>query len=120
MSSPAPNPSAFNYRGAMLAQATRGPVLLILLGALFALQQAGRLPVSRSWPLFIIAIGVMKLVERMLLGPAPLVTPGASTGGPTAYASSSGHATSSGYRPPQTGPRPPSNPPPPPPTGGAQ
>ncbi len=60
-----------NNRGAMFAQAARGPVLLIIVGILFALQQAGILPVWRSWPLLIIAIGVMKLIERMLGGPVP-------------------------------------------------
>ncbi len=60
-----------NNRGAMFAQAARGPVLLITVGVLFALEQAGMLPFSRSWPLLIIVVGVMKLIERLLLGPQP-------------------------------------------------
>jgi hypothetical protein len=60
-----------NNRGAMFAQAARGPVLLITIGVLFALEQADVLPFSRSWPLLIIMIGVMKLIERLLLGPQP-------------------------------------------------
>ncbi len=68
-------------RGAMFAQAARGPVLLIVLGTLFALQQAGVLSFTRSWPLLIIAIGVMKLIERIQVGPAPY-TPPSGTPGP--------------------------------------
>jgi Domain of unknown function (DUF5668) len=60
-----------NNRAALFAQAARGPVLLITIGVLFALQQAGILPFSRSWPLLIIVIGVMKLLERLLGGPPP-------------------------------------------------
>ena len=95
----------------MLAQAARGPLLLILVGMLFALQQAGRLPISRSWPLLIIGIGVMKLVERMLLGPPAPAMPGAGPQTQLTY----------GYAPPagQAGRRPPFQTPPPPP-GGAQ
>jgi hypothetical protein len=57
-------------RPALYAQAIRGPILLITIGVLFALQQAGVLPFSRTWPLLIIIIGVVKLVERMFIGPA--------------------------------------------------
>jgi Domain of unknown function (DUF5668) len=85
-----------NSRGAMFAQAARGPVLLIVLGTLFALQQGGVLPFSRSWPLLIIAIGVMKLIERMLSGPVPYAPPG---GGPAAGYPAQGYTPPPGYRP---------------------
>ena len=75
-----------DQRWAMFAQAARGPILLITLGTLFALQQAGTLPLSRSWPLLIIVIGVMKLLERVLLGPAPYVPPVATGIPPQGYA----------------------------------
>jgi hypothetical protein len=52
-------------RGALFAQAIRGPILLIAVGILFALHQAGTLSFWRSWPLLIIVIGVIKLVERL-------------------------------------------------------
>lgn len=55
-------------RAALYAQAIRGPVLLITLGALFAIHQAGILSFSRTWPLIIIMIGIMKLIERMVAG----------------------------------------------------
>ena len=97
-------------RGAIFAQAARGPVLLITLGTLFALQQSGILPFSRSWPLLIIAIGVMKLIERMLGGP---VTYTSDAGGSAAGYPSQGYtpggqpypAASQSY--PQAGNRPP-------------
>ena len=83
-------------RGALFAQAARGPVLLIVVGILFALQQADLVSVSRSWPLLIIAIGLMKLAERLL---APSVPPGVSAGVPP--------GNPPGYRPP---PQPPPQP----------
>jgi len=49
----------------LYAQAIRGPVLLITAGVLFAMQQSGAVPLRQTWPLFIIVIGVMKLVERL-------------------------------------------------------
>ena len=68
-----------NNRTVLYAQAVRGPILLITVGVLFAIQQAGLLPISRTWPLFIIVFGVMKLVERLAL-PRPLYPP--TPGGP--------------------------------------
>ena len=87
-----------NNRGAMFAQAARGPVLLITIGVLFALEQSGTLSFSRSWPLLIIVVGVMKLIERLLLGPQPYPppTPGFPPPQPPGYAA-----------------RPPAGPPPP-------
>lgn len=61
-------------RGVLYAQAVRGPILLITVGVLFAIQQANLLPISRTWPLFIIVVGVMKLIERLAL-PKPPYTP---------------------------------------------
>jgi hypothetical protein len=53
-----------NNRAALYAQAIRGPVVLIVVGVLCAVHQAGVLPFSRTWPLLIIVLGVMKLIER--------------------------------------------------------
>ena len=58
-----------NNRAALFAQAIRGPVLLITVGILFAIHQAGIISFSRTWPLIIIVIGVMKLIERMFAQP---------------------------------------------------
>jgi hypothetical protein len=79
-----------NSRWGLYAQASRGPVLLIALGVLCAIHQAGGVSLSRTWPLIIIVIGVLKLIERALLPPAPLPPqfPGqwaSQTGGPGQY-----------------------------------
>lgn len=69
-----------NNRTALFAQAIRGPILLITIGILFAIHQAGGIPISRTWPLIIIVVGVMKLIERTA---APGVTfPPPPPGGP--------------------------------------
>ncbi|MGI9072435.1 MAG: LiaI-LiaF-like domain-containing protein [Bryobacteraceae bacterium] len=56
-----------NHRRALFAQAIRGPILLITIGVLFAMHQAGVLHFSRTWPLIIIVIGVLKLIERLAI-----------------------------------------------------
>jgi hypothetical protein len=66
-----------NNRAALYAQAIRGPVLLITLGILFAIHQANILSFSRTWPLIIIMIGIMKLIERLVAPTTP-----APPGGP--------------------------------------
>jgi len=71
-----------NNRRALFFQAIRGPILLMTLGILFALHQAGELPIYRSWPLLIIVVGVMKLLERTGAPNAPMYPP-PPTGGPT-------------------------------------
>ena len=48
-------------------QAIRGPILLITIGILFAIHQAGVLSFEMTWPLILIVIGVLKLIERMAL-----------------------------------------------------
>jgi hypothetical protein len=69
-----------NTRRAFYMQAIRGPVLLVTIGVLFAIHQAGVLSFSRTWPLLIIVIGVMKLLERAWAPPVPW--PGSVPGGP--------------------------------------
>ena len=57
-------------------QAARGPILLITVGVLFAVHQAGVISFTRTWPLIIIIIGVMKLAERMALQQPNVPPPG--------------------------------------------
>ena len=64
-----------NNRAVLYAQAIRGPILLITVGILFAVQQADMVPISKTWPLFIIVIGVMKLIERLALPRVPFPPP---------------------------------------------
>ncbi|HEX4772690.1 MAG TPA: hypothetical protein VH351_17790 [Bryobacteraceae bacterium] len=53
-----------NNRTAYILHAARGPILLITVGVLFALHQADILRFSLTWPILIIVVGVMKLLER--------------------------------------------------------
>jgi hypothetical protein len=57
-------------RGALYTQAIRGPVVLMTVGGLFALHQAGGLSFARTWPLIIIVVGLLKLAERLLTSPS--------------------------------------------------
>jgi hypothetical protein len=52
-------------------RAIRGPLLLIVLGVLFALDQAGSFGFERTWPVLFIVYGVLKLVERVVAPPPP-------------------------------------------------
>lgn len=66
-----------NTRAFLLIRAVRGPVVLITVGGLFALQQSGILPFSETWPLILIVLGVLKLLERLVVPPMPRPGPGA-------------------------------------------
>ena len=48
-----------------LLNAIRGPVLLINLGVLFAIDYAGGVSVGRTWPALLIVVGLFKLAEHM-------------------------------------------------------
>jgi cell wall-active antibiotic response 4TMS protein YvqF len=63
-------------RSALFFQAIRGPILLITIGVLFALEQAGKIAFTRTWPLILIVIGLMKLLERMAAAPPMMPPPG--------------------------------------------
>lgn len=63
-----------NSKLALFLQAIRGPILLITIGVLFAIHQAGILSFGRTWPLILIVLGIMKLLERMA-GPVPSQAP---------------------------------------------
>jgi hypothetical protein len=81
-----------NPRTTYYVQAIRGPVLLVTVGVLFAIHQAGVLSFSRTWPLLVIVIGVMKLLER---AGAPNL-PGGPVGG--AWAGGAPPPYQGGYR----------------------
>ena len=65
--------------------AIRGPVMLITIGVLFALDHVGTFSFGRTWPLLIIVFGVLKLLERVSGGqpqmPPPPPYPGPTPGG---------------------------------------
>jgi hypothetical protein len=52
-------------------QAIRGPIMLISLGALVAIDYAGVYGFWRTWPVLIIVFGLLKLLERAGAKPAP-------------------------------------------------
>ena len=75
-------------RRALYIQSIRGPVVLITIGVLFAIHQAGILSFGRTWPLLFIIIGVMKLLERAFAPAGALPPPyaGAAAYQPGNYA----------------------------------
>lgn len=46
-----------------LIAAVRGPLMLITLGTLLAIDHAGGLRFNRTWPVLIITFGLLKLIE---------------------------------------------------------
>ena len=62
-------------RNYLLARAVRGPIVLIVMGTLFALDHSDVIEFWRTWPVLIILIGVMKLIERLLAPPIPVYAP---------------------------------------------
>jgi hypothetical protein len=48
-----------------LIRAVRGPLLLIAVGALFAIDHFARIPFYRTWPVLLILFGLLKLLERL-------------------------------------------------------
>lgn len=66
-----------------LVRALRGPVTLITLGVLFALNNFTHYRFEQTWPVLLIVFGLMSLVRRGFEGPqAPPPPPGSYTQGP--------------------------------------
>jgi len=61
--------------GATVMQAVRGPLLLITLGALLAIDHMGPFPFWRTWPVLIIVFGLLKLLERAVRQDEPTNPP---------------------------------------------
>lgn len=55
-----------NNRAYLFLRAIRGPIVLITVGVLFALDQFGVLRFNETWPLILIVLGLLKLVERVV------------------------------------------------------
>lgn len=49
-----------------LVQAVRGPIMLVTLGSLVAMDYFGVYGFSRTWPLLIIMFGILKLLEKIV------------------------------------------------------
>jgi len=65
-----------NGASGSLMRAIRGPIMLITLGSLFALDYFGPYRFWRTWPLLLIVFGVMKLLERLAASSGRETTPG--------------------------------------------
>ena len=59
-----------------LVQAIRGPVMLITLGTLLAIDQNGPVGFGRTWPVLLIVLGLFKLLEHLFESGAPGQPPG--------------------------------------------
>lgn len=67
---------------ANLIQAVRGPVMMITLGILLAIDHFGQFSFGRTWPLLVIMFGVLKLAERAVApsdSNSPNVLPGGTS-----------------------------------------
>lgn len=53
-----------NGSGTSLLIAVRGPLMLITLGVLLAMDHAGTVSFARTWPVLLIIFGLFKLAER--------------------------------------------------------
>ncbi len=54
-----------NSGSAAFLTAARGPIMLVTLGVLFAVDQFGPYAFWRTWPVLIIVYGLMKLAEMV-------------------------------------------------------
>ena len=62
-----------------IIQAVRGPLMLITLGALIAIDHLGIYRFGVTWPVLVIVFGLLKLLERMVrvpVAPPPYPPPG--------------------------------------------
>lgn len=60
----------------LMLRRVRGPVILVTIGVMALLDQYNVLSFGRSWPLILIVLGVLMLVERILLSQMPPPPPG--------------------------------------------
>ena len=58
-----------------LMSAIRGPIMLITVGALFAIDHFGSYSIAHTWPVILIVLGLLKLAEHARLGSAPAPDP---------------------------------------------
>lgn len=54
-----------------LITAVRGPIMLIAVGTLFAMDHAGSFRVQQSWPVLLVLYGALRLLERAVAPPPP-------------------------------------------------
>ncbi|HUB78098.1 MAG TPA: DUF5668 domain-containing protein [Bryobacteraceae bacterium] len=90
-----------------IIRAIRGPITLITLGVLFALQNFTNLGFDKTWPVLLIVFGLLSLMQRGAAPPRPAQMPPMPPPPQRGY-TSSGYAGSPYAQPPAS-----STPPPP-------
>ncbi|MEO7146183.1 MAG: hypothetical protein ABI165_22030 [Bryobacteraceae bacterium] len=69
---------------ASVIHAVRGPIVLITLGVLVAVDHFGGYGIGRTWPLLLIVFGLLTLLEKLLRHDSYIGPPtGPGTGNPT-------------------------------------
>jgi Domain of unknown function (DUF5668) len=63
-----------NGNNPTLMQAIRGPIMIITLGVLFALNQMTSFSFGRTWPALLIVLGVLSLGDRFSASKSTAVT----------------------------------------------
>ena len=87
-----------NGNGYQVIRAIRGPITLITLGVLFALQNFTRFGFDQTWPVLLIVFGLLSLLQRGAAPPRATQMPPMPPP-PRGYAST-GYAKSSYAQPP--------------------
>jgi hypothetical protein len=80
-------------------RAIRGPITLITVGALFALQNFTRFGFDQTWPVLLIVFGLLSLMQRGAAPPRASQMPPMPPPPPRGYAST-GYAQSTYAQPP--------------------
>ena len=78
-----------DYNGSII-RAIRGPVILITIGGLFALNNFTRYRFDQTWPVILIVFGLLSLLRR---GTQPAAGPASAPGTPPPY----GYPAPGGY-----------------------
>ena len=90
-----------NCNSYSVIRAIRGPITLISLGILFALQNFTRFGFDQTWPVLLIVFGLLSLMQRGAAPPRPTMPP-MPPPPPRGYAST-GYARSPYAQPPAGG-----------------
>ena len=85
-------------------RAIRGPITLITLGSLFALQNFTNLGFDKTWPVLLIVFGLLSLMQRGAAPPRPAPMPPPPSRGysPTGYSGSTYSQPPAGSTPPSS------------------
>jgi hypothetical protein len=97
-----------NGNSYQVIRAIRGPITLITLGVLFALQNFTRFGFDQTWPVLLIVFGLLSLMQRGAAPPRATQMPPGPPPPPRGY-SSTGYAQSPYAQPPAGSSAPPSS-----------